>query len=356
MSIRTEDRLAASMSLFGAAVWTAAAILAGLHLARVGIIELLLLFAPLVIVPLGLELAHTVEHSADASLSGLPWVIQSFAAMAVCAALWIPSGPAAAILSFLWLIACVVLGFSRLLNRPRTGYSVLSFAVDVAHVDLILGACWFVVSRAGWRPMGFQEPIILLTAVHFHYSGFATAILAASTLSTARLRTLRPARLRVIVLLAVLLPFVLAAGFVFSPLLRFAAATALVLVVTVLAGVLFACAREFRSAVARIYLRSAACAGFVAFALVVLYAVGEYFHQDWITIPGMANSHGVLNALGFVLLGLLGWLTELHAVGSFTEDHRREHPGLYGQSLGQERKPVQPAILPEFVARDFYDR
>jgi YndJ-like protein len=356
MSIRTEDRFAASVSLFGAAVWTAAAILAGLHLARVGIIELLFLFAPLVIVPLGLELAHTVERSAGAPRSGLLWVIQSFGAIAVCAALWIPSGPAAAILSSLWLIACVLLGFSRLLNRPRTGYSVLSFAVDVAHVDLILGACWFVVSRAGWRPMGFQEPIILLTAVHFHYSGFATAIIAAATLHTARSRTWHPARLRVLVLLAVLLPFVVAAGFMFSPRLRFAAAAALALAVILLGGVLFRCASEFRGAVARTFLRSAACCAWVAFTLVLLYAIGDYFHQDWITIPGMANSHGVLNALGFVLLGLLGWLTELHAVGSFTEDHRGERPGLYGRAVGQERKPVQPAILPEFVARDFYDR
>src|SRR6201998_1791959 len=247
MSIRTEDRLAASVSLFGAAAWTAVAILAGLHLARVGIIELLFLFAPLVIVPLGLELARTVERATDASLSGVLWVIQSFAAIAVCAALWIPSGLTAAVLSSLWLIACVLLVFSRLLNRTRNGYSLLSFAVDVAHIDLILGACWFVVSRTGWRPMGFQEPIILLTAVHFHYSGFATAILAASTLSTARPRTLRPSSLRVLVLLAVLLPFAVAAGFVFSPLLRFAAATALALVVILLARVLFRYAREFRS-------------------------------------------------------------------------------------------------------------
>ncbi len=356
MSIRTEDRLAAIVSLFGAAVWTAAAILAGLHLARLGIIELLLLFAPLVIVPLALELAQTVEGSGGAALSGLLRVIQSFAAIAAGAALWIPSGTTAAILSSLWLIACVLLVFSRLRNRPPAGYSLLTFAVDVAHFDLILGACWFVVSRAGWRPMGFQEPIILLTAIHFHYSGFATAIIAASTLHTARSRTWHPTSLRVLILLVVFLPFAVAAGFVFSPQLRFVAAIALALVVMMLAGVLFWLAGEFRSIVARVYLRSAAGCAWVAFTLVNLYAIGEYFHQDWITIPGMANSHGVLNALGFVLLGLLGWLTELHAVGSFREDHRRERSGLYGRGLGQGRKPVQPAIVPEFVARDFYDR
>lgn len=354
MSIRMEDRLAASVSLLGAALWATIAVLAGLHRVRLGILELLLLFAPLVIVPLGLELAKTVELPADAHLPGILRVIQTFAAIAVCVALWIPPGRAAAIFGSLWLIVVVLQGVLRLINRRATGYSLLSFAVDVAHVDLILGASWFVVSRAGWRPMGFQEPIILLTAVHFHYSGFATAILAGSILRTSRSRTSHPASLRGLVLLVVLLPFVLAAGFIFSPLLRFGAATALAVVVGVLAGVMFWCTTEFRSAVARIYLRSAACAAFGALTLVLLYAVGEYFHRDWITIPGMANSHGVLNALGFVLLGLLGWLTELHAVA--TNESSRERPGVYGQSLGEKRKPVRPARLPEFVAQDFYDR
>jgi hypothetical protein len=230
----------------------------------------------------------------------------------------------------------------------------MSFALDVAHFDLIFGAGWFIMSRAGWRPMGFQEPMILLTAMHFHYSGFAMALIAAATLS--RARSAKARGLRTLVFLVVVLPFILAAGFIISALLRFVAATALALVLTALAGVLFWCAGEFLSAVARAYLRSSACAAFVAFAPVLLYAVGDYLHQDWITIPDMANSHGVLNGLGFVLLGLLGWLTELYAVGTYSGEGRRERLGLYDQSVTTERKPVQPAIVPEFVAREFYDR
>lgn len=355
MSSGRENRLGAFTSLFGAAVWATVATLSGFHRVRLGIVELLFLFAPLVVVPLGLELTQSLEFPAKTSRAGVLRGFQFFAAIAVGASLWIGPGLAAASLALFWLIACGVLVFSRLIHHSRR-YSLLSLVLDLAHVDLMLGASWFVVSRAGWRPMGFQEPIILLTAIHFHYSGFATAIIAASTLGTARSRTSHPISLRVLVLLVVLLPFAVAAGFVFSPLLRFVAATVLAVVVIMLAGVLFWLAREFRSTVARVYVRSAACCAWVAFTLVFLYAIGEYFHQAWITIPGMANSHGVLNALGFVLLGLLGWLAELHTVASFTEDHRREHPGLYGRSLGQGRKPVQPAIVPEFVARDFYDR
>ena len=32
--------------------------------------------------------------------------------------------------------------------------------------------------------------------------------------------------------------------------------------------------------------------------------------QDWLVIPRMASTHGLLNALGFSLLGILGWVIE----------------------------------------------
>jgi hypothetical protein len=69
----------------------------------------------------------------------------------------------------------------------------------------------------------------------------------------------------------------------------------------------------------------------------------------------MANSHGVLNGLGFVLLGLLGWLTELHAVDTSREQDGRRRIGVYAPSR-EHRPTVHPATLPEFVARDLYDR
>ncbi len=46
--------------LAGAAVWAGIAVLARMGIARVGAIELLFLFAPLVIVPLGMELSRVI--------------------------------------------------------------------------------------------------------------------------------------------------------------------------------------------------------------------------------------------------------------------------------------------------------
>src|SRR5271166_42294 len=55
--LRTE-RWAVGWALAGAAAWAGIAVLARMGIARIGVIELMFLFAPLVIVPLGMELGR----------------------------------------------------------------------------------------------------------------------------------------------------------------------------------------------------------------------------------------------------------------------------------------------------------
>lgn len=43
------------------------------------------------------------------------------------------------------------------------------------------------------------------------------------------------------------------------------------------------------------------------------YAIADYLGSDALTIPQMARTHGILNAVGFCLAGLLGWLVEAAA-------------------------------------------
>ena len=54
---------AAACATVGAAVWAGLAVLARVGMVRLGAIELLFLFAPLVIVPLGLELGRAMSHT-----------------------------------------------------------------------------------------------------------------------------------------------------------------------------------------------------------------------------------------------------------------------------------------------------
>jgi hypothetical protein len=42
-------------------------------------------------------------------------------------------------------------------------------------------------------------------------------------------------------------------------------------------------------------------------ALAMIYALGEFTGQPWLTIPTMIRTHGLANAFGFALCGLIGW-------------------------------------------------
>jgi hypothetical protein len=342
------------MSLFGAATWSGFAVLAGVHRLHFGIIELLFLLAPLVIVPLGLELAHSLDEKDIVPLATRRG-IQVVATVAACVSMTIPPGRTAALLALIWFLQCAVLTYARVGHWHK--YCPISSRIaDLAFVDLLLGAAWLVVSRANWRPLGFQEPIILLTGVHFHYSGFAAALLASATLRSFEARGTDAWSVRLLLVAIVLLPFAVAAGFVFSPLLRLASAVALSLGVTAMAVVWLRLSRDFESVHARFFLRLAACAVMAALSLSSVYAVGEYFAKGWITVPRMANTHGVLNSLGFVLLGLLAWLTEQRRCSDLAS--RTSHGRTREAKLlwGERKRPLPAVEYPEFVAREFYDR
>ena len=311
-----ESAWSARISLIGAAIWATCAVGAGMRRAPLGIIELLFLFAPLVIAPLGLELARTLDLKKPNPLADWLHLCQPLAAIAACIALWVPPGRSSAALGSLWFLECALLASSRIVQSMRSKRTLIAFILGLAYADMALGAAWFVVSRAGLRPGGFQEPIILLTAVHFHYSGFATAVIAAVSLEAMRIRGLHLPRLKVLVLLVVLLPFAVATGFVFSPHLRFVAAFWLEASVVVFAALQFWFAGKLTSRPARMFLRTASCAIGIGLSLAAFYTVSEFLGKDWITVPAMANSHGLLNGLGFVLLAMLGWLAEMQEVAA----------------------------------------
>jgi hypothetical protein len=192
-------------------------------------------------------------------------------------------------------------------NLQSEPLRLVKIVIAVARVDLAIGAAWLVASRLGMRPMGIQEPIGLLTAVHFHYAGFATATIAAATL-----RFAAPSRdwLRALVVTIVVMPLVVAAGFVISPMVKMAAAGLFSLSVAGFAVLLRSAAKGARDRTARVLLQVASGAVFVGMILAVAYAVADFRGSNAVTIPQMVRAHGILNAVGFCLPGLLGWLVE----------------------------------------------
>src|SRR5438552_3306526 len=80
---------------------TGFAVLAGVHRVHFGIIELLFLLAPLVIVPLGLELAHSLEGKDIVPLA-IRRGSQVVVTVAACVSMTIAPGHTAALLALIW--------------------------------------------------------------------------------------------------------------------------------------------------------------------------------------------------------------------------------------------------------------
>lgn len=308
----------------GAVVWAGLAVLARMGIARIGAIELLFLFAPLVIVPLGMDLGRAL--GGDGRLGEIARRLQPAGAVCAVVAMLMAPGLRAGLVVLGWMLVCVLMAgegvvllvssWSRDAGKSPFGYrsgqvraTMVSAILAIARIDLAVGGAWLVASRLGMRPMGIQEPIGLLTAVHFHYAGFATATIAAATLRFAESRG-RVSWPRRLVLAVVVLPFAVASGFVISLAIKMLAATAFSISVAGLGVWLLACARRVEDGAARVLLQVAAGAVFAGMALAGAYAVADFLGSDVLPIPQMARTHGLLNSMGFCLPGLLGWLVE----------------------------------------------
>jgi hypothetical protein len=307
-------RWAAACATAGAAVWAGIAVLARIGIARLGAIELLFLFAPLVIVPLGMELGRVC--GGHGRLPELARRLQPAGATFAVVAMWLPPGRNAGFSAMGWILICLLMAATGFLDLVRAlwadaggGARATRVTMGIARIDLAVGGAWLVASRLGMRPLGIQEPIGLLTAVHFHFAGFATAMIGAATLRFAQRRG-KHQWLNVLVLMVAGLPFVVAAGFVISPVVKMASALLFSAGVAGLAIFLRAFGRRAESATARTLLQVSAGAVFAGMVLSGMYAAADYLGSDALTIPQMARTHGILNAVGFCLLGLLGWLVE----------------------------------------------
>lgn len=303
-------------AIAGAILWSilVAANLAGA--ADLTLIELLFLMAPLVVVPLGIGLVFGAESVRDLPrLVQLGLDLQFPCAIFALASFFLAPGGGAAWLAAFWLFFCVTLnlcGFFWMVRyRPKwLGAATLALAL----LYVLIGSVWLVASRAGLSPMGFQEPIVLLTAIHFHYAGFAAPILAHATKAGMAKRGDMASRLLVLVTLGILAgPCVLAIGFVIGPQVKLMAAALVALSEIGLGCFFFKTLFGQGSATGKALLGLSAASVFFTMALVIAWSVGEYRREPILDLYRMEQLHGMSNALGFILCGLLGWTLRRNA-------------------------------------------
>lgn len=300
------ERLATIEALLGGAAWLA--LLLGPPLAATEVmatIHRLLLLAVLVVAPLALAIAPTPGRARGEPLAyRAALLVEPVAAACAVASFFAPAGARAALLAAPWALftALVALyGLGRLLSHGLARAEEV--CVDAGLIYLPVGAGWLLFSRAGAAPAGFGEPVVALTAVHFHYAGFVAPIIAG--LAGRRLRAEDPgaARMFGVVAAGIVLGMPLvAAGIAASRALEVAGVAVFTTSLLALAGLVIArvVPRVERRAPRALLLLSA-CALAAGMVLAAGYACGL------VTIPAMVRSHGWTNAVGFGLAGALAW-------------------------------------------------
>lgn len=274
-------------------------------------IEGLLLLAVLILVPLALRLVATPSRTGRHPLSYRAAVLlQPVAAALAIGSFFSPPGVWAAVLATPWALVTGLLGLFGLVRLLLQGIVQADEAcIDVGLLYLPVGGFWLVLSRLGATPLGFQEPIVLLTAVHFHYAGFAAPILTG--MAGRKLAVGRPAPQAAFSLVAsgvIAAPLLVALGIVFSPPLEVMAAALLAASLVALASVnIFVLVRVIPQRLARGLLVVSSASVVLGMLFACLYAVGQARGAPAITVPQMILIHGLVNALGFVLGGLLAW-------------------------------------------------
>lgn len=276
------------------------------------IIKGIFLLGVLVIVPLGLSLVATPDRSnRHSTVYRLALVMQPFGAAMVICSYFFEQGIVAALLACAWLLVTALIALFGLVRfLPRGATRAEEVAIDASLIYLLVGGFWFVFSRYGLQPAGFGDTIVLLTAIHFHYAGFAAPLLVGMAGRMLFDEDSGARRLLWLSCVAVITgtPLV-AVGITFSPGLALLGACVIAVGLWLLAAlviwrVLYALPSHAGAKIMLLVSSASSCAAMV---LACLYAYSIVAGRLILSIPQMAMFHGVANALGFSLCGLIAW-------------------------------------------------
>lgn len=279
------------------------------------LIERLLLLSILVLTPLTLSLLEPPANDGS-----FPWpfraaiLFQPLAAILAVVSFQMRTGLAAAIPTIGWgLVTALIAAFGlwRLWRRWQSGKSFLpmeELCIDAGLIYVTVGSGWLFLSRWGQNPLGFSDAIVLLTAVHFHFAGFAAPFLTG--LAGRKIQSGIARKFYLLAATGVIAgPPLVAAGITLSRGVEVFSAVVLAFSLLILALLtIFAIVPMLTHRSAQIFFTLSAMSVIVTMIFACLYAIGRWTGNEIVTMPRMAQVHGVSNAIGFVLCGLLGWL------------------------------------------------
>lgn len=274
------------------------------------LIERLLMLAVLAFVPLALSLAATADEDGTAFRYAIS--LQPVGAALIVVSFFLRTSVVAGATTLIWMLTTffiALFGLSRLWQRWKLSRSIFpleELCIDAGLAYVVVGSGWLLLSRLGLNPMNFSDTIVLLTAVHFHYAGFAAPILTGLAGRKIKAGIVRKFYLAAATGIIAGPPLV-AAGITLSRAVEVFSAVTLALSLFVLAMLTMFIIAPAMKPLPRLLLILSAMSVVVTMIFACLYAFGRFAGIETVSIPLMAEIHGVSNALGFVLCGLLAW-------------------------------------------------
>lgn len=261
------------------------------------LVGLIVMLGMLVVVPAGLRLVD------DPALDGIRRLWPLFAVPGAVA-LWLPRGGPATWLALCYSVGAVLLALQapRRLVRKRSARPA-EIALLTALVTPSVAALALVAERSGHELFGFDLGILALTVPHFHFAGFAAALVAGLVCRVADSPAGRFAALSVP--LGTLLVLV---GYFIGDWAELAGAVVLTAGMWTTGLLTWHTVRGTTGdRVTRVLLAISAGVLVASMILALSWALGEATGLPHPTLTWMAATHGMGNALGFALCSVLAW-------------------------------------------------
>lgn len=267
-------------------------------------VQFILILAPLLLLPMALH--DLGEFRADPGKRLWGVLAAVFLLIAHLLSPGIPQGLLAAPWLFfsLYLWATVYRSRQHIIQSDPLSWLLRFGAITY----LCIGAMWALADRSAWQPLGFDPMIVLLTAVHFHYAGFALLWAASKVLDHCSGKWERYLLSSVVLGVPLTAIGITASHWNWSPVWEMLAAG-----IMAIAGGMVGWT-YLRIAFSQNYqLLSRALWGIAGLSLIggmflaTLYGLRYLWPIPWLSIPWMYSVHGTLNSLGFAFPALLGW-------------------------------------------------
>ncbi|WP_097900586.1 YndJ family protein [Streptomyces sp. b94] len=261
------------------------------------LVNVIVMLGMLVVVPAGLRLTELRELDRIRRL----WPLF---AVPGAIALWLPRGGPATALACCYALGTVLLALyaPRRAARGRD-LGPAGIALLTALVTPAVAATALVAERSGHQLFGFDLGILALTVPHFHFAGFAAALIAGLVCRVSDGPAGRFAALSV-----PLGTLLVLAGYFIGDWAELVGAVVLTAGMWTVGLLTLRLGRATGRDRTTRYLLLASAAVLVATMLLALsWAVGEATGLPHPSLTWMAATHGLGNALGFALCSLLAW-------------------------------------------------